>query len=92
MTGDKGTPSAIHAGMGVINPEAHAANIPGALRAIARRADADEPATEPDFPTLAAQYASMLGLDAPEPVLVTTTPVGRAFPRSSAHHRLGAHS
>jgi len=27
VTGDKGTPSAIHAGMGVISPEAHAANV-----------------------------------------------------------------
>ena len=63
ITGDKGTPSAIHAGMSTITPEAHAANIPGALRVIARRLDADEPAIDPAFPTMAAMYASMLGLD-----------------------------
>lgn len=54
MSGDQGTPSAIHAGMGTITPEAHAANVIGARRFIARR-------TEDCTDVLA-----MLGLDEPQ--------------------------
>ncbi len=77
MTGDKGTPSAIHAGMGVINPEAHAANVE-----VVRAKYADSP-------LLSLIAEALFGESDNTPTLkATRTPTGRARIHSKSHTRV----
>ena len=78
MTGDKGTPSAIHAGMGVINPEAHAANVE-----VVRAKYADSPLLSLIAEALFGEYDNTPALKA------TRTPTGRARIHSKSHARIG---
>ena len=78
MTGDKGTPSAIHAGMGVINPEAHAVNV-DAVRA-----------KYTGSPLLSLICEALFGEYDNTPTLkATRTLTGRARIHSKSHARIG---
>jgi len=78
MTGDKGTPSAIHAGMGVITPEAHAANVE-----VVRAKYADSPLLSLICEALFGEYDNTPTLKA------TRTLTGRARIHSKSHARIG---